>query len=155
MLSGKQNEKTLLEAVLLTCIIWKSFVKAADFSILWSILNPVAVLWEKKLNPKYFKLIHLGARKITLKKGLTLWKTFDMVSKPLRMSSRAGNAATGDLSRRKRKLQSKCTLKYNTYGSSKVRPFKLTAIKYLHTGRKRRFIACEINRILMPSQGVF
>lgn len=50
MLSGKRNEKTLLEAVLLTWIMWKSFVKAAEFSILWSILNPVAVLRGEK-NP--------------------------------------------------------------------------------------------------------
>lgn len=49
MLSGKQNEKTFLEAVLLTCIIWKSFVKVADFSIPWSILNPVAALEKTKI----------------------------------------------------------------------------------------------------------
>lgn len=63
MLSGKQNEKTLLEAVLLTCIIWKSFVKVAGFSIPWSILNPVTALGKKNI-----KLICLDARKITLKK---------------------------------------------------------------------------------------
>jgi len=48
VLSGKQNEKTLLEAVRLTCIIWKSFVRVADFGILWSILNTVAALEKAK-----------------------------------------------------------------------------------------------------------
>lgn len=156
MISGGQHEQALLGAVLLTCIIWKSFLTASDFSTLQSIPNPVPVLWgEKTQTLNILKQYIWVQEKSPWKKELTLWKTFDLGSKPLSVSSGAGSAATRDLSRRKRKLQSKCTLKYNTYGSSKVWPFKLTAIKYLHTGRKRRFIACEINRILMPRQGVF